>query len=417
MPIQKKRILIVDDDDDMRELLERRLKRWEHDVIATDNGLKALEILKNEDIQFVITDWMMPEMNGLELCKAVRADDGNRYIYIMLLTGKAERHDLVEGIEAGADDFIVKPFKTEELQVRIRAGLRVLEFERQKEQALQELRAKHQALEEANRTIHAHLEAAGRLQESMLPSDHRTFKDFLFESLFVPCEYVAGDMFNYFALDDYRTAFYLLDVAGHGVPAAMQSVTLSKVINPSTLADQMAGAESLDPKVPILDFFDPVAMVTKLNQMFLGPISGTQYFTMFYGVIDTRTRRICLTQAGHPPVVWLQNNGEASLIGDGGYPVGLLRKATYDLIEFTYQPGDRLFLYSDALTEARNEAREPFGQKRMLDVFKRHGDLPLREALASVQQTLIDWVGCDQLDDDLSILGLQFRDPSATAAG
>lgn len=411
MPVEKKRILIVDDDEDMRELLERRLKRWQHDVVATDNGLKALEILKEEDIQFVITDWMMPEMNGLDLCKAIRAWESNRYIYIMLLTGKAERNDLVEGIDAGADDFIVKPFKKEELQVRIRAGLRVLQFERQKHQALQELRAKHQALEEANKTIHAHLEAAGRLQESMLPQDHRKFNDFLFESLFVPCEYVAGDMFNYFALDETRTAFYLLDVAGHGVPAAMQSVTLSKVINPSTLADQMAGT-ALDPRVPILDFFDPIAMVTKLNQIFLGPTSGTQYFTMFYGVIDTQTRRICLTQAGHPPVVWLKANGEAQLIGDGGYPVGLLRKATYDLIEFSYQPGDRLFLYSDALTDARNEEREAFGQQRMLSAFQQYGDLPLREALESVHQTLQEWAGGSQLDDDLSILGLQFRDQS-----
>nr|WP_279382612.1 SpoIIE family protein phosphatase [Acanthopleuribacter pedis] len=403
--------MVVDDDDDMRELLERRLKRWQHEVVVADNGLKALEILKEEDIQFVITDWMMPEMNGLELCKAVRAGSGNRYIYIMLLTGKAERNDLVEGIEAGADDFIVKPFKKEELQVRIRAGLRVLEFERQKEQALQEVRAKHQALEEANKTIHAHLEAAGRLQQAMLPQHHRTFNDFRFESLFVPCEYVAGDMFNYFQLDEARTAFYLLDVAGHGVPAAMQSVTLSKVINPSTLADQMAVKDQIDPRVPILDFFDPVAMVTKLNQIFLGPSSGTQYFTMFYGVIDTRTRRISLTQAGHPPVVWLKSNGGAELVGDGGYPVGLLRKASYDLIEFSYQPGDRLYLYSDALTDGRNDERESFGQKRMLATFQQYGDLPLREALESVHKTLKDWVGDEVLDDDLSILGLQFLNP------
>ncbi|HXG31528.1 MAG TPA: response regulator, partial [Thermodesulfobacteriota bacterium] len=124
------RILIVDDDNDSRFLLMQTLRRLGHEVISAVNGVEAWEVLEREEIGFIISDWMMPRMDGLELCRRIRAARFPRYIYVILLTAKDNKNELIEGMKAGADDFLVKPFNVGELDVRIKAGERVLRLER-----------------------------------------------------------------------------------------------------------------------------------------------------------------------------------------------------------------------------------------------------------------------------------------------
>ena len=123
------KILIVDDDEDSRGLLQRFLTLLGHEVVAAENGEKAWDLVKTLEIRFVISDWMMPVMNGLELCQRIRSADLPFYCYVMLLTAKGTKEALIEGMSAGADDFLAKPFNREELEVRVRAGERVVGLE------------------------------------------------------------------------------------------------------------------------------------------------------------------------------------------------------------------------------------------------------------------------------------------------
>jgi phosphoserine phosphatase RsbU/P len=124
------RILIAEDDNVSRMILRKHLENWNHQVIETTHGRAAWDAFQKEDIQFMITDWMMPEMDGPELIRLVRSAGFKRYTYIILLTAKASNEDLIEGMESGADDFITKPFDKKELYVRIQAGQRVLALEK-----------------------------------------------------------------------------------------------------------------------------------------------------------------------------------------------------------------------------------------------------------------------------------------------
>jgi two-component system NtrC family sensor kinase len=127
-------ILIAEDDSVSRKLLQSQLEKWGHRVIETTNGAEAWERFEAEPNAFpmVIADWMMPEMDGVELIRRIRARSGQKmnYVYAILLTAKAQKRDLVEGMQAGADDFIAKPFDRDELQVRIGAGERIIRLER-----------------------------------------------------------------------------------------------------------------------------------------------------------------------------------------------------------------------------------------------------------------------------------------------
>jgi two-component system cell cycle response regulator len=122
--------LIADDNAGFRQLIERMLKKWGYDVVAVGNGLEALEILQGPDPPIlVILDWMMPGMDGVEVCRRVRELNREPYIYILLLTAKDTAEELVEGMEAGADDYLRKPVDSHELRVRVRAGRRILDLQ------------------------------------------------------------------------------------------------------------------------------------------------------------------------------------------------------------------------------------------------------------------------------------------------
>jgi two-component system, cell cycle response regulator len=121
------KVLIAEDDPISRRRLEKRLTEWEYDVIAVENGRKAWEVLQGADPpQLALLDWLMPEMDGTEICRRLRSASSECYTYTILLTGKTSKEDVVAGLEAGADDYVTKPFDVQELEIRLRIGKRII---------------------------------------------------------------------------------------------------------------------------------------------------------------------------------------------------------------------------------------------------------------------------------------------------
>ncbi|MDB6173740.1 MAG: copR [Chthoniobacteraceae bacterium] len=125
------RILIAEDHYVSRHLLERNLTNWGFQVVTAENGAKAAEILESDDApSLAILDWMMPEMDGVEVCTRVRRNPARPYIYLLLLTAKSQKEEIAAGLEAGADDYVIKPFDPDELRARLKVGQRVVDLER-----------------------------------------------------------------------------------------------------------------------------------------------------------------------------------------------------------------------------------------------------------------------------------------------
>src|SRR5208282_579507 len=135
------KILIADDSIVSRHLLEATLRKWGYEVTVACDGLEALEALERKDAPVLaILDWMMPGMTGPEVCRRIRQWAREPYTYTLLLTSKSQKEDLIEGMEAGADDYITKPFDQHELQVRLRAGIRLVDLQSQLLKAREDLR-------------------------------------------------------------------------------------------------------------------------------------------------------------------------------------------------------------------------------------------------------------------------------------
>ncbi len=181
------KILIAEDEPSFRRLLEEKLVMWGYDVIAAENGEAALQILQSEDPpRLALLDWMMPGLDGIEVCRRVREAAREPYTYILLLTSQQRDEDLVTGMEAGADDYITKPFKHNELRLRLRAGRRIIELQSELMAARDTFRVKasHDSLtgllnhEEILRVLGQELARAGREEEcvSVIMADIDFFK-------------------------------------------------------------------------------------------------------------------------------------------------------------------------------------------------------------------------------------------------
>lgn len=394
------RVLIVEDNEANILLLQALLRHWGYEVVVARDGVEAWDIISTEDISFVISDLMMPNMDGFELCRRIRLANLPRYVYVILLTALEDKASLIKGLEAGADDFLSKPFNQHELQVRIRAGERVLQLEKT-------LKQRNTEIEEAYATIRRDLEAAAQMQQSLLPSTAATISGMAFDWLFRPSAFVAGDIFNFFQLDEHHLGFYHLDVAGHGIPSAMLSVTLSKVLTPA--ADQSGLLKRPISTPPYYTLIPPIDVVNALNQRFQSPADSCLYFTMVYGIIDTAIGRLTFTQAGHPSPVYMLQGAKARLIGDGGFPVGLLPDLTYESLTVDMQRGDRLVIYSDGVTECMNPQQELYTEERLLTHLDSTAHLPLRQVMEHLEQGLCHWKGDNTFDDDVSVLVIEVQ--------
>jgi signal transduction histidine kinase len=140
------KVLIAEDEGVSRHLLQAYLQQWGHEVVSAADGTAAWRLFQEQEFPLVLSDWVMPEMDGLELIRRIRARAGGAYVYIILLTARAQKQDVIEGLEKGANDFVTKPFDRGELRVRVRAGERIIELE-------QALAAQNRALREAQAAL------------------------------------------------------------------------------------------------------------------------------------------------------------------------------------------------------------------------------------------------------------------------
>jgi phosphoserine phosphatase RsbU/P len=387
------KVLVAEDDPISAQILQSSLEQWGHEVVAAEDGAEAWELLQRDEVALVISDWMMPRMDGLELVRRIRTAARPGYVYVILLTAKSRKEDIVRGMEAGADDFLAKPFDREELRVRLRAGERVVRLE-------QDLARRNEQLQTANRRMQADLNAAARVQQALLPARLPAWPGVRFAWAFKPCEELGGDMLGVVALDDRHAALYLLDVSGHGVAAALLSVSVRHFLTPLPGAGpaRVGGTDG-----PLTS---PAAVAAELNRRF--PMDGAtgQFFTLLYGTLDLRTHEFRYVSAGHPGPVHLPRGAAPVLLQGSGLPIGV-SETPYQEHALALRPGDRLVLYSDGLPEAYNAADEQFGSDRLLGTLDEGRAIPLADSLSQLVEGVERWSGGSHLADDVSVLAVE----------
>lgn len=409
------RILVVDDSEFALAALAQQLQSLAYTVHAVSSAQAALDAVRDETFTLIISDLQMPDMSGTELCRHLRQLENCRHVHFILVTGTTDADVLAAAIEAGVDDVLHKPVNLQALRLRLQVSHRVVSLSKEVHRhnrllrdANRELTAANRELTEACQTVENDLQAAAEVQRSLLPAPAR-FHTVSVEWLLAPSHFLAGDTLDYYQLDEKHVGFYLLDVAGHGTMAALQSFTVNKMLSQTTVRNALLKTALSEP--PYYRLAPPHAVIAELNRRFCeARNSEQQYFTMLFGLINIRNGELAFSQAGHPPpLLYSAATGQTEYLGDGGLPVGLFTHADYDTRRVQLQPGDRLYLYSDGVTECRAPDGEGFGPERLAATLRGSGARPLADALDGLSRALGDWHGSERFDDDVTTVAIEWR--------
>ena len=406
-PVEPKlvsRILVADDSRAHLAMLSAMLRRWGYDVTEASDGLSARALLERERFDIVLSDWSMPGMTGVDLCRVLRALPWSDDTHFFLLAARLDKQDAALALDAGADDFLSKPVHPAELRARMNASARLIEESRRAALVTAQLAAALGQITRLYDQLDADLVEARKLQQTLVRERQRDFGGGKATLMLRPSGHVGGDLVGFFEVSPGRVVVYSVDVSGHGVASALLTARLAGLLSGGSLEQNIAMTVDADGN---RDAWPPEIVASRLNRMMLEDMQVDQYFTLVYAEVDLGTGHVRLVQAGHPHPAILRHDGEVEYLGQGGMPVGMIPDAQYDRIEAQLHPGDRLFLMSDGFTECPAPDGQELGEAGVTRLLQRHAALDDPALLEALVWDLGVHFGGDEFPDDVS--GLLFR--------
>jgi len=326
-------------------------------------------------------------MDGVEVCRKVRQWDCASYVYLILLTSKDQQEDVIAGLEAGADDYLTKPFDPQELEVRLRAGQRILDLQAALLTSMEKLAQAHQR----------EAEIGAKIQQTLLlgkpPSGLVGAR---VAALTIPSQAVDGDFYDFFLHNCRCLDIVVGDVMGKGVPAAL----LGAAIKSSPLrALSCLLASSVQAPLPAPE--EIVRLVhSDVTQQF---ISLGVFATLCYARLDLDHGQITLVDCGHTKTVHFRPRSHTcELLQGDNMPLGFSEQESYRQVVFPLEAGDVVVFYSDGVTEARNAVGEFFGVNRLMEVIHAQHRLEPEQLIDAIRRAVIAFTGVATCADDFT---------------
>ena len=390
-------ILVVDDISANLQVLTGMLKARGYKVRPAPSGKLALMAARKDPPDLILLDINMPEMDGYEVCKHLKADEALRGIPVIFISALNENLDKVNAFAIGGVDYLTKPFQMEELHARVETHLKL----RSLQVALENSNSR---LAKANGRMSRDLESAAKIQKSFLPRAAPDVPGLRFGWGYRPCDELAGDGLNIIPIGEGQVGLYVLDVSGHGVSAALLSVTLSRLLSPPSEPSSILIGHQRGPgrSAPT----PPAEVADRLNRLFPYDMATEQFATLMYGILDSSTRDFRYVSAGHAGPLLLPAGGPPTILETPGFPIGLADEA-YSERATRLGCGDRMYLYSDGLPDAMNPAGERFGEARLMEAIGRSRGRPLGKGIAKLLEEIEQWNGGGGPQDDISILAVE----------
>ena len=380
-----RRLLLVEDSSMMRRIISALLQDEGYEVAMAVDGRDGLVKAREAPPELVISDYEMPELDGPGFCAEFKADPELRAIPIIMLTTLGATESKIIGLNAGADDYLIKPRspqESEELYARIRAQLRIADLRK-------ELGERNALLEAAQARFELELKLARKVQMGLMPKPPAPRGKLKIAVQYTPANALGGDVYDFRSLDGDKLGILVADISGHGVNAALLSGMVKTLAAPLTASTENPG--------DVLSGLDAAV---------------EQYFpegffcTGFYAIVDESNGALVYAGVGHPPGLIVGPNGSRQLDSENGLlGIGLVDSTAGGTDHLA--PGESLLLYTDGLPDAMNPADVLFGQDRILAVLESKKTASPAEIIAAIEEAVASHVAPGQPHDDINLVLIQ----------
>jgi sigma-B regulation protein RsbU (phosphoserine phosphatase) len=360
------RIVVIEDDPAIRRGLADNLRKQSYDVLTATDGEDGYRLVRDNLPDLIILDLMLPGMDGYEVCRHIR--DHGIATPILMLTAQSNETNRIQGFDAGADDYVTKPFSIRELLGRVRAILRRSDGR-------------------ADLANQKELDDARRIQQRLMPAEIPQIPGLQIAGTWRPARLAGGDYFDVFKLDEETIAVCIADVCGKGMPAAMMMSNLQAAV-----------------KTCVSQGMSPRELCARVNRVMCDNIAGQGFITFFYAVIDARHRRLTYCNAGHNPPIF-SNGGATCSLDCGGGILGAFRQWQYEEQELSIGLDGRLLMFTDGITESRNAEGEEFGADRLTSLVsesQHNNAAALAESVVGAAAQFCN----GHFDDDLTVVAV-----------
>ena len=377
-------ILLVDDYEVNLELLEAYLdlSGIPMNIYKAVNCAEAYDCIQRVNLDLILLDVMLPDGSGYDVCRNLKATQQYRGIPVIILTALNDKQNMLEGLKAGADEFLTKPVDSHELILRVKNLLKMKEIAND--------------LDDRYSQLHRELVIATELQKSFLPRTVPQYDNVDIEVLYKPSSYIGGDFYDFIRIDDSHLGVLICDVKGHGVASAMITATIKFQLH--------------DLKQYYLE---PDQLLERLNNRLENFFSstGNDYFvTAVYGVLHLDDVTFCYSNAGHSYPCLCSADDLTMLENQQGLPLGILPGMTYDQQQVTLSPGQELFLYTDGIYEIELRGKSARSCSSLTDFFEGEAQPVTIRQMHELQQEIYRYTATHQIADDINYIAIRLNE-------
>lgn len=417
------RVLVVDDDELILRVMQDFFRQRKDDCQVAPNASVALRLVEDRIYDVLLSDISMPGMDGIELVKRVK--NLQPHTVCILMSGVGTRRDIISALKSGVFDFVDKPIPDlAAFTMMIDRAAEANRLVRERDALLENLRRQNSKLEfsllrlheafgqlrQQEEALESDLLKAQRVQLKFLPKAFPSFTQLELFGYFGPCEQLGGDFFGALSLADGRMALYLVDVAGHGVSAAMITVTFRELMR--ALQRRSDNEAFLAQPERVLSYLNDALS----EEAFDPPI----LMTMVYAVLDPQAGQARIASAGHPAPIVVSAAGQAELLPVAGPVLGGRLPNQFTPVDVQLNEGDAILFYSDGVTETANPTGQDFSTERLRQVLAGFGGRRARDIGDGLEKAMLAHLeGYSPADDMTFIVATRtsgIAEPDGTAA-
>jgi len=374
---KRQRIVLIDDNANDLQVTRRFLERRGYDAVPALSGEEGMRLAHQALPDAFIVDYRMPGMDGFEVTRLIKADPELQTIPVLMLTGSDSAEHVVQGLGAGADDFVTKGGDIEIVVARLRALLRMKAYQDQ--------------LRRMNTQMTRDLQIARRVQEALVPQGVYTSARLEIRSAYIPSEVLSGDFYDYFVQND-SLYLFVADVSGHGLPAAILVSLLKSYIH-SEASTERSLAE----------------FMTRLNNFLFTVSLPTQFATASLFRLE-EGRQLVYANAAHPPfLLHGRSSGRTVVHEQPSNLLGAMPNMPFEEHSLTVGAGDTLFVYTDGLTDRVNERGEFYSIDRVAAVLEEAQGADLATVYDSIYSDVKGFHATEEFKDDIAFVVTRFH--------